>query len=207
MGLSELKADAKVSRKRILAMDLESMDQGALVAFIKSEFANNVYPTLEAMVGAIEEEVVAELNDQGDAIDELIDQSQNILHPELTAKIVGVFETGRLIAMAFDKLIEEHPDVIDDVSKTRLTEMTKAYQQAVEVVTEEIVDATVDLEPGEGEEEEVDPEEEEDTAPGKTRPAPPTPLKPVGDEVETEVDDDDDDEIPDPLEAAEAGVE
>lgn len=204
MGLSELKADAKVSRQRILRMDLESMDNDALVAFIKSEFANNVYPTIEAMVGAIEEEVVSELNDQGEAIDELIDQSQNILHPELTAKIIGVFETGRLIAIALDKLLEDHPDVIDEVSKKRIVEMTGAYQQAVEMVTEEVVDSTVDL--GGDDEEDGDSEapEEADTEPGKkaVQTPVPVPLKPIGDEVEEEELDDEDD-IPDPLDAAE----
>ena len=201
MGLSELKADAKVSRQRILRMDFEAMDNAALAAFIKSEFANNVYPTLEAMVGAVEEEVVAELNDQGEAIDELIDQSQNILHPELTAKIVGVFETGRLIALALDKLLEDHPEVIDEVSKKRIADMTAAYQQAVEVVTEEVVDSTVDLGPDD-EDEGGEPKEEADTEPGKKVQTPvPAPLQPVGDEVEEELDDEDD--IPDPLDAVE----
>ncbi|MBG7606160.1 MAG: hypothetical protein IZT58_16275 [Actinobacteria bacterium] len=202
MGLSELKADAKVSRQRILRMDFEAMDNASLAAFIKSEFANNVYPTLEAMVGAVEEEVVAELNDQGEAIDELIDQSQNILHPELTAKIIGVFETGRLIALALDKLLEDHPDVIDEVSKKRIADMTGAYQQAVEVVTEEVVDATVDLGPDDEDEDEGDEPKEADTEPGKKVQTPaPVPLQPVGDEVEEELDDEDD--IPDPLDAAE----
>lgn len=184
MGLAELRADAKLNRERLLRLDIESMDSEQLAKVIKTELADNVWPWLHALVGAVDEEIVAELADQGEAIDELIDQSQNILHPELTGKIVGVFGTGKIIALALDQLLADHPDLLDELSRKRLGEMTRGYMQTAEIVTQEVVDATIELEP----------EPDEDDAQGEDDPQPPlTEVAPTSDVIDDALDDDDDD--------------
>ncbi len=161
MGLSELRADATLNRERLHRAALEGLTHEELATFVKGELADNLWPWLEAFSQAVDEEVVAELADQGDAIDELIDQSNNILHPEMTAKIVGVFESGKLLCLALEKLLADHPDVVDEMSKKRLTEMSKRYQQLVEMCTNELADITVDLEAeAEAEESEAKPDGE-----------------------------------------------
>ena len=190
MGLAELRADAKLNRERLLRMDHEGMESEQLAKVIKSELADNVWPWLQALVGAVDEEIVAELADQGEAIDELIDQSQNILHPELTGKIMGVFGTGKIIALALDKLLEDHPDLLDELSRKRLGEMTRGYMQTAEIVSQEVIDSTIELEPEEDAEDPVEPAP--DIAPAAPEPAPNTEAVATEDVIDDALDDDND---------------
>jgi hypothetical protein len=130
MGLIELRADCKLQRERIMASNLP---EG-----LKTELADNVWPFLEAL---LEENLGMD-----EAIGDLIEQSDNVLQPELAAAIVGALELGKLICKEADALIGQTED---DLRKKRITDLLKQYRQAAEIVIDEVAAATVDLEPDE----------------------------------------------------------
>jgi hypothetical protein len=175
MGLPELKADCKLQREQLLDMSLPT-DPTELGAWVKNYLANEVWAHQEA--------VVEEALHLGDAVDELIDTSESVIFPELTAKIVGVIEYGKLICKEVDKFLE---DCEDDLTKKRVTEMVKNYRQAAEVVTDEVAESAV-------------PMEEEDADVGEEEVDEASPVEAIDDvaEVADVVDDEDaDDEVDD----------
>jgi hypothetical protein len=177
MGLAELKADCKVHRDRLLRADLAGLDLAQLTAFVKSELAENLFPLLEGLVEAIQEDVCAPLDELDDAVDELIDQSEDVLHPETAAQIVGVIEVGKLLCNEMDMLLAA---LKDDVRRKRVREMVKAYRQAAEVVTELVVNMTLD-------------DEDEPTKDGEKKPGA-EPEPDAGAEGESEDEDEDEDD-------------
>jgi hypothetical protein len=143
MGLAELRADCKVHRDRLLRADLATLDHAGLIAFVRSELADNLFPLLEGLVEAIQDDVVAHVDELDDAVDELIDQSEDVLHPETAAQIIGVFEIGKLLCNEMDVMLAA---LKDDVRRKRVREMVKAYRQSVEVATEAVVGMTLEAE-------------------------------------------------------------
>ncbi len=175
MGLIELRADCKLHSERIMRSKLPDG--------LKNELAENIWPFLEAL---LEENLGMD-----EAIGELIDQSENVLQPELAAAIVGALEIGKLLCKETEALIEQTED---DLRKKRITDLLKQYRQAAEIVTDEVAAATVELEP-------------EDETPVEV-PVAPEPDDDAEDDLEPDpiieepdpVDDDDDDAVSDDAE-------
>lgn len=174
MGFAELKADAKLLREGYQALK----DSSTLDA--RYELAENILPLFEGLCDAVDEklaDVEEEIADQGEALDELIDQSSDVLHPETATKILGVFEIGKLLANELERAIAKG----DDVTKKRVRELIKTYRQGAEVMSEVITEITMPIEPD-------DPEEVGE--PGEK----PTPGKPDEGDDEDETDDDEKDD-------------
>lgn len=130
--LQSLKADCNVRREAVLRSS--SLDPAT-----RTELAENLYPLLDALF----ELVIDELDQQGAAIEELIDQSDNVLHPELTAKIIGVFELGKAICLEAEVLLEKSD--VDDLAKKRFTAVINEYRRAAEETTQACTAVTVEL--------------------------------------------------------------
>lgn len=182
MGMIQLQAD--------VAMNIEALPD-EMDASVKQAF-ENLWAWNAALVEAMREEVVEELRLQGDAIDELIDQSENVLHPEMTAKIVGLFELGKLICQEFDKMLKG--ESVDDVTRKRLMTLTDQYRKAANLLTIEVTEITVDLDDIVEQEaaaeggDEPDDDDGDDDGDGDDEPKP--------DDESDEADADDDDQTP-----------
>lgn len=174
MGLQELKADAKLLREGYAALkDSSTLDP-------KHELAENILPLFEGLCDAIQElndELADEVADQGEALDELVDQTGDVLHPETSTKILGVIEIGKVIAHELEALLAKG----DDVTKKRVRALIKTYRQGAEVINEIIAEITMPL----------DPEEPGDMPPGEVKPGE---GDPDGDEDDEDDDDEDEDE-------------
>jgi hypothetical protein len=127
--LQSLKADCKIRA--------EMVEKSSIPDDIKRELSRNLYPLLEQITAHIADELDA----QGEALEELIDQSDNILHPEMTAQILGVFELGKVICAQLEAAVAE----ADDVTKKRISDLIMTYRRAVEATTEAVRDITSDL--------------------------------------------------------------
>lgn len=135
MGLAEVKADVQLAREQLLKLPLDKFNA-------KQELTENVLPLFESICTAIEEEfgeLAEELADQGEAIDELIDQSGDVLHPDTTAKIIGVFEVGKALAAELEQALPK----LDDLAKKRIRQIIKTYRQGVQVVSNELAEITL----------------------------------------------------------------
>lgn len=184
MGLAELRADAKLERERIAALPMDQFDA-------KRELTENILPLLEGLAEAIAQDNEARdevIESLAQDVDDLVDQSGDVLHPETTAKILGMFEAGKLLANELEKAINK----FDDVTKKRIRFLIRSYRQGVEVVgsivqeitmapdeIEDVAEAQTGTEEEEGEEGDEEEGEED------------------GEEDADDADDEEDDEEPD----------
>lgn len=150
MGLSELKADCKTQRQRLAKLSPGDIDA-------RLELLDNILPLFEGLIDTIQDDVVSDVADLAGAVDELIDQSSDVLHPETTAKILGVFEVGKLICSELEAMIQG----LDDVSKKRIVELTDGYREGVEIMTEVLAECTLDADQMDSDDEESDEDESE----------------------------------------------
>jgi hypothetical protein len=153
MGLAELKADAKLLREQNPAHA-------------------DIYAMFEGMIEAAEE-TDAVVEDLSDAVDELIDQNGDVLHPETAAKVIGLVELGKLLAKELDAALVKFK--FDDLSKKRIRQMVKAYRAGAEIVGEIIAEVTLPIEP--------EPEEVLDGGEPPEEPAGDAPLEDDEDEA------------------------
>jgi len=149
MGLAELKADAVLLRERFAKMSGTDEGKNVDLAF---ELAENILPMFEGLVDAINEEIVEEVADLGEAVDELVDQSGDVLHPETAVRILQVFEMGSMLANELEKMFPK----LDEISRKRVKQAVKAYRQGAQVIGEVIAEITMP----------VDPDEPDDAEPG-----------------------------------------
>lgn len=156
--LRTLIADCQLNRENLATLPLDES--------VKNELMNNLWPWLEAFAGA----VATELDDHGQAINDLIDDSENILQPQMAAMLVGVFETGKILARELLRILEG--EEADEIRGKRLRKMIKEYLQAATVASNEVAAVTIDLDElvdgdpedeGEGDDDSED-EGEEDAA-------------------------------------------
>lgn len=137
MSLTSLKADTKLARERILEAKYEGLpDEVAKV--VRDELAQNLWPWLEAFC----EEVDAELGDLNEGLDQLIDQNDSILQPEVAAQFVSLLELAKLYIKETKDLVG---DLDDEVRRKRLRDLAKATLQQYEISIETIKDITVDV--------------------------------------------------------------
>lgn len=150
MGLQEIKADARVLGERLQKMPIVDID-------FRHELTENVLPLFEGLCNALEEEVVVRVDDLEEAIDELMDQSTDVLHPETSAKIIGVVEFGKQLATELEQLIAKGK--LDDLTKKRVKDLVKTYRQGAQIVTDIVTEITIPLD-------EVEPPEDDDEEEG-----------------------------------------
>lgn len=164
MGLRELKADSELHRKRLLSYASSAVD-------VRSELADNLWPYLGELVATIKQEIVDELEEQGQAIAEIIDAEGSVLLPDFAARLVGALELGKVLTQELEKRLADDEN---EVQRKRWLDIVHQYQRAAEVCVQEIADVT--LEPEEVDEDgeggpdddggETAPGEEEDEAGG-----------------------------------------
>lgn len=150
MALAELKADAKLLRERLTKLNPSQLD-------VKHELTENIVPLFEGLIEALQEGLEADVSDIGEAVDELIDQSGDVLHPETSQKVLAVLEVGQLLANELEAVMAK----LDDMAKKRVKQTIKAYRQGVEVLTEIVTEITMPLDDEEDEEDEEAPAEGE----------------------------------------------
>lgn len=128
-----------------------------------------VIPFMEGIASA----TYSELEEQAGAIIELIDTHDDIIHPELGAKIAGTISLGQLIC----QILEENEVVLEnELANKRLQDAVKTYKRNAVMTLERVAEATtlpdedddeeddedlVEDEPSEDVEEEADTDESE----------------------------------------------
>ncbi len=132
MGLSELRADARLVRERISKLSASQLD-------VKAELIDNVLPLFEGLCDAIQEGVETEVAELANAVDEMMDLAEDVLHPETSAQIVAVIEVGKLLANELEQLLPK----LDDVGKKRVRAQVHAYRQGAEIVGDLITEITL----------------------------------------------------------------
>lgn len=156
MGLAEIKADSKLNRQRIAAIDFSKMDRAALAKFIKDELVENVWPFLEGLVEATQgemkaiDEAVGELDEAVEVLEQGGDDEE-ALHEETAQQILGVLTLGRQIAIEIGPVLAKG-GTLDEIKRKKIARMVKVFRQSVEVVAEVIVALTVkpEEEPADG---------------------------------------------------------
>lgn len=153
MGLAEVKADAVLAREQLLKMtDLDPIK-------LRTQLTENILPLFEGLVDAVAEELGAmggDIDELDQVVEQLIDETGEIISPETGAKIVGLVEIGKVLADELEGLLAK----VDDLSKKRVRQLIKSYRQGAQIVAElvtELVDTGSedddDEQPGEGESE------------------------------------------------------
>lgn len=139
MGFAEIADDAKATRERIAGLMNSEID-------VKFELTENILPLFEAMCEAAAEQD-AEIEGLGEAVDELIDQTEDVLHVETAAEIMKVLELGVLLATELEAVLPR----VDDLKKKKIRALIKGYLVGKENVENIITEITVpdDAEPAE----------------------------------------------------------
>ena len=121
--------DFRLNRKRLLqwlpdvlekAETLEDL-KGAL-AYVVGEIANGVYPSLIA-----EAEQIAEVDE---VIQEVVDQQESYLHPELSGQIFQTLAIGGALAGEVRRVAE---DLDDDLKRKKLNDLVDAFVKSSEL--------------------------------------------------------------------------
>jgi hypothetical protein len=170
MGLAEVRADA-----RVLAERLQALPESEAIN-VKQILCDDVLPLFDGLVESIQEGIEADVADLEDAVDELMDASSDVLHPETAAKLIGTLEFGKQIALELEALLKKQKT--DDLSKKRISGLIQMFRQGAEISLGIIQEITIPLDeatppetedepdPDEGEEEDpdADPDDEDDVA-------------------------------------------
>jgi len=145
MALQDLRSDLATALEQITAASGSSLD-------LKATLIDTVFPLL---AGVIDEMVNAEASvaDLGSAVDELINQDEDILHPETAQQISGVLAAGLLLATEVEKL-----KGVDEVTKKKLGKLILAYRAGVQTVEQIIAEITIPLDELDG----ADPDSEDE---------------------------------------------
>ncbi len=149
-----LAADFKIARKRIRSvLVLTEEDRAALPAplvrwvdAVATEFSDNVFP---GMLALAENQIEAE-----GLIDELADQQESYLEPELVILINATIEAGSRLADELRALQG------DDLWKKRVGEMLTTWDQLAETTTAGVLQASEFVEEDAPEEEGAEDSEE-----------------------------------------------
>lgn len=155
MGLPEVRAEIKILRDQYAAGGDDALDA-------RRELAENVLPLLDLLAEAIakdHDELRDEVGDLGEAVDDMIDDTGDVLTPETTTKIASVLEAGKMLCKELVALLPK----ADDVGKKRIAALVKAYRTGTEVVLGILTEITVPVEPeDEGQAAQGEPESDEE---------------------------------------------
>ena len=159
--LQDLKNDIASHVARLGDANFTRLSKDDLAKAVQQEIAENLLPLMEGLVDAMlaaTKDTDERFDDLAAAVDELIDQSEDVLHPDTTAKIIGVFQIGQAIATELGAMIAKHPP--DQLTKRRLEQLIAAYALGVETVGQHVTAVTL-VEDGPGVED-GDDEDDED---------------------------------------------
>jgi hypothetical protein len=185
-SLQEAHADLVAYSERIAAASPSSLD-------LHAELSNNILPILAGLFEGIGEDVLDELADHEGAIDELMDQSTDVLHPDTAVKIAGTIEFGKAIAIELETLVKKVK--VDDLTRKRIKDLISTFREGAAASLDIIQQITIPLDelPDDEDEDDVEGEEPDDAEPAIEADAD-EPEQAAG--AANENDDDDDDEEP-----------
>lgn len=170
-ALSDFRSDAKTLRERYAA---ETSIEARL------ELADNVIPLLEGIMEAVDakfSEHDEHIDELGAGLDELIDQSNDAIHPETAEKIASVLEVGKMMSDVLEKNLKK----LDDVSRKKAVQYITAYRQGTEMLLAMLEEITI-------------PDDEDDADPDDPAPGAPLVTIPMPDDAEDDPDDSDGDD-------------
>lgn len=143
----------------------------------KNEFMVNCYPMMEQMVEAFQErfeEFQERVLDVEAVIAEQIEQTESVLQPELTTRVLAVLGVGERLAAMVEVLFGAFGNQLDELTAKRLMELTNgqgspsdwanAYRADAQLVAQELDEAT--LEDVEDEDDDTTDDAEEETDEG-----------------------------------------
>lgn len=137
--LTRLKADAALARERLTSVDPAQFATVAdLAEWVKAELAYNLVPFFEGMVDAVQEDVVAEVNDLGQQVDQLLDDAGEMLSEASAALLLDAFEAARAVSNQLDK-ITAHADAM---TKKRAKDAIRAFRQK-ETAARDLIESLV----------------------------------------------------------------
>jgi hypothetical protein len=129
---------------------------------VRAEMVNNVYPTMEQILVAVDERIARLEAD----VDELLGEGESRIEPDLAKDIVHVFGLGSQLA----ELLVASIATADDLTKKRYADAVALYSAEMNRVAALVEEATLveapeegDGEDGEDEDDEDDEDDEEDT--------------------------------------------
>lgn len=149
MSLSELRADIARNQAALAA----KVTTGEIPAPVAEYFSGTVWPWLEALLEESEE--------QADAIDELIEQTDDFLTAETAAKFSTLMVLGTALAQELKKRIDAEPNS-DEKSKimAQLFQYAKGFKECCSII--EDITVEIEYEDEEGEEDDDDGDEGDD---------------------------------------------
>lgn len=124
--IDSLIADIRVSLKRLKKAPIESWDA------LNRELQFNAYPTMLAIC-----EQIAEVDD---VIQEVVEQQESYLQPELAAQILKSIALGAALVEEVKKMITD----LDDVARKRWSELLAEYEKETELAIMGLQDAMID---------------------------------------------------------------
>lgn len=146
MSIRSLIKDAGQSRQRLLANPLATSSQ------VSAELANNVYPMLQAML--------TEMVEVDEVVQEMIDQTESFIQPELAEQIFASIAAGGHLAKLVVELVNGEGE-LDDLRKKKLTDAVAAFETLTIPVVAAVNEAAVGDENGTDDEDEDEPENDE----------------------------------------------
>lgn len=138
MGLPEAKADLKIAA--------EGIATATTVDELKAQMLDNLIPAIEGVAQAANDELAERdsvISTLIEDVEDLVDDRGDILQPETTEKILGVFELGGEIAKMLEATIKTSKD---DLVKKRAASLIKSYRQGVLVTQDYLAEITVPVE-------------------------------------------------------------
>lgn len=145
MSLETLRADVAAHRARIARLAVRGQSPDQLAAVMRVELAENLYPLLEVLLEVVERDVVEPLTDVSAAVDELIDQSDEILHPATTSAILAAFAAGETVARILEAATAQATGPDSEVARRAVEE----YRALTSTLVAHL--ASITLEPAEDE--------------------------------------------------------
>lgn len=159
MGISELKADLKNYEQRLAGLAQTPLSPEEFQTAIWRELADNLVPLLGAVAEVLEGDVLEPLEELGGAVDQLIDQSDDLLQPTTAAQIRGVLA----MAVALVKDLEPLLAKADDLTRKRLADGVTGFRHAAAAVDQLIQAITLEEdEPAAGDAADDDDDEPDD---------------------------------------------
>lgn len=140
MGITELKADLKTYEQRLADLAKAPLSPEEFQAAIWRELTDNLVPLLGAVTDVLAQDALEPLEELGAAVDQLIDQSDDLLQPTTSAQIQAVFA----MAVALVKDLEPLVQKADDLTRKRLTDGITGFRHAVNAVVQMVQEITLE---------------------------------------------------------------
>lgn len=161
--LQTIKNDITSHIARLAGANFARLSKDDLAKVLQQEIAENLLPLLGDMADAMlttTKDTDERLEDLAGAVDGILDQDEDMLQPETTAKIIGVFQLGQAIAAELAGMLAKHPP--DQITKRRLEQLLAAYALGVETVSDHVTAVTLVEENPDGADQDDDADDEDD---------------------------------------------